>query len=45
MIREATRVVAKIPAGPYDNANHAFLIGRADSVWSLASWRATKATA
>jgi Flp pilus assembly protein TadD len=26
---EATRVVAKIPAGPYDNANHAFLIGRA----------------
>jgi tetratricopeptide (TPR) repeat protein len=26
---EATRVVARIPAGPYDNPNHAFLIGRA----------------
>lgn len=25
----ATAVVAKIPAGPYDNPNHAFLIGRA----------------
>ena len=26
---EATALVAKIPAGPYDNPNHAFLIGRA----------------
>lgn len=26
---EASRVVAKIPAGPYDNPSHAFLIGRA----------------
>lgn len=26
---DATRVVAKIPAGPYDNPSHAFLIGRA----------------
>ena len=26
---EATRVVARIPAGPYDNPNHAFLVGRA----------------
>lgn len=26
---EATAVVAKIPKGPYDNPNHAFLIGRA----------------
>jgi tetratricopeptide (TPR) repeat protein len=26
---EATRLVARIPAGPYDNPNHAFLVGRA----------------
>lgn len=26
---EAARMVARIPAGPYENANHAFLIGRA----------------
>ncbi len=26
---EAARVVARIPAGPYDNPNHAFLVGRA----------------
>jgi tetratricopeptide (TPR) repeat protein len=26
---EAARVVVKIPAGPYDNPNHTFLIGRA----------------
>jgi tetratricopeptide (TPR) repeat protein len=26
---EAARVAAKIPAGPYDNPNHAFLVGRA----------------
>src|SRR5512132_3894477 len=26
---EAAKVVAKIPAGPYDNPNHAFLVGRA----------------
>ena len=26
---EATKVVARIPAGPYDNPNHAFLVGRA----------------
>jgi Flp pilus assembly protein TadD len=26
---EAAAVVAKIPAGPYDNPNHAFLVGRA----------------
>jgi Flp pilus assembly protein TadD len=26
---EAARVVAKIPAGPYDNPNHTFLVGRA----------------
>jgi tetratricopeptide (TPR) repeat protein len=26
---EAARVVARIPAGPYDNPSHAFLIGRA----------------
>src|SRR5262249_10566921 len=27
---EAARIVARIPAGPYDNPNHAFLIGRAN---------------
>lgn len=26
---EAAKVVAKIPVGPYDNPNHAFLVGRA----------------
>jgi Flp pilus assembly protein TadD len=26
---EAARVVARIPSGPYDNPNHAFLVGRA----------------
>ena len=26
---EAARVVARIPAGPYDNPNHTFLVGRA----------------
>jgi tetratricopeptide (TPR) repeat protein len=26
---EATQVVARIPKGPYDNPNHAFLVGRA----------------
>ena len=26
---EAARVIARIPEGPYDNPNHAFLIGRA----------------
>src|SRR4051812_19224764 len=26
---EATRLVARIPDGPYDNPNHAFLVGRA----------------
>ncbi|HEY4122636.1 MAG TPA: tetratricopeptide repeat protein, partial [Byssovorax sp.] len=26
---EATRVVARIPDGPYDNPNHTFLVGRA----------------
>ena len=26
---EAARVVARIPKGPYDNPNHAFLVGRA----------------
>jgi len=26
---EAAKVVAKIPAGPYDNPNHSFLVGRA----------------
>jgi tetratricopeptide (TPR) repeat protein len=28
-VEEAGRVVARIPAGPYDNPNHTFLVGRA----------------
>jgi tetratricopeptide (TPR) repeat protein len=28
-LEEAARVIAKIPAGPYDNPNHTFLVGRA----------------
>src|SRR5215468_4255815 len=27
---EAARIVARIPSGPYDNPNHAFLVGRAN---------------